>query len=763
MSYFLFAVTLLLSSTLLFLVQPMVGKMLLPVLGGSPAVWNTSMVFFQAMLLLGYLYAHASTRWLGSKRQSFLHIFVMIGALIVLPISVGSPQDQATLSSPAGWLLITLLLSVGWPFFVISTSAPLLQTWFSKTNHPHAADPYHLYAASNAGSVLALLTYPFFVEPHVGLLNQTKLWAVGYLVFIVFVTLCAVMMRRTWKSEDATASANEAAHQQAQTHTPLQWSRRARWVLWGFVPSSMMLGLTTFITTDIAPIPLLWIAPLALYMGTFILVFARRKILPLHWMLRIFPVALLTLGAMFIFDITSPLGTVTILHFVIFFIISMVFHGLLAEDRPEAYHLTEFFLWMSVGGVVGGSFNALLAPLLFDRLLEYPLIILISVLSLPTRTFADRYVRFILVAALPALAVFVAAENGYFQTWDNLEVILFYSITITSAVALFAFLSYEKTDPRIIQGLLAILATVGVWTANKPSSFELFAGRSFYGVHTVLQEYDKSYNYLINGKTTHGAQSLDPEFRRVPISYYHLEGPLGQVFEQLSKRSERAPIAAVGLGTGVVAAYTLPDQVMDFYEIDPGIVEVAKNPDYFTYLQDCLGTCNVILGDGRLQLDQAPDHHYELIILDAYSSTAIPIHLMTREAVEIYLKKLDKNGILAFHISNTYLDLEPALTRLADELGLVAFNQDHYPDETNYTLDINTSSWLIMARDKKTLGELAFDPRWEEYLPDPDVAVWTDDYSNILQAYRGSFDIFSWLSSWRNSDITFEQSFDDQE
>lgn len=758
MSYFLFAVTLLISSTLLFLVQPMVAKMLLPILGGSPAVWNTSMVFFQAMLLLGYFYAHATTRWLGSKRQSIAHMFVMLGALLVLPIAVSPPQDQAVLESPVGWLLLALLLSVGWPFFVISTSAPLLQTWFSNTDHPHADDPYHLYAASNIGSVVALLTYPFLIEPYIGLLNQTKLWAAAYLLLVVFVGLCAVLMRRNWKQASTTAQPT------VLSHSPLSWSRRGRWILWGFVPSSMMLGLTTFITTDIAPIPLLWIAPLALYLMTFVLVFARRKILPMQWIMRLFPIALIGLGALFIFGFTRPLWAVATFHFAAFFIISMVFHGLLAEDRPVTFHLTEFFLWMSVGGVLGGAFNAMLAPMVFDRLLEYPLIMLIAVLSLPISLFADRYVRLILAATIPAIAVFVISQNYTLDEWATFELIILFGAVAVLGVALFAYVSNEKSDLRVLRAILIILALAGVWTANTPEENELFAGRSFYGVHTVKQDSNKHYHSLVNGTTSHGTQSLDPEFRRVPIDYYNLEGPLGQVFELLSKRNQRFPIAAVGLGTGVVAAYTLPGQEMDFYEIDPEIARVARNPEYFTYLQDCKGRCDIILGDGRLQIERAPQQRYELIILDAYSSTAIPIHLMTLEAVEIYLNKLQPDGILAFHISNNYLNLEPALTRLAERLELVSISQFYQPDPNSFGLLTNQSFWLIMARDAQTLGPLINDKRWEKNSPKPQIAVWTDDYSNILQAFQdGRFSPAQLFSPRRNIDTAQESSRDDQE
>jgi hypothetical protein len=726
MIYLLYALTLFVSSSLLFLVQPMVGKMLLPVLGGSPAVWNTCMVFFQAVLLLGYLYAHATTRWLGSRRQAPVHLAVMAIGLLFLPIGMASPGGEV-LESPALWLVGALLVAVGWPFFVISTSAPLLQKWFSNTNHPHAADPYHLYAASNVGSVLALIAYPLVVEPRLGLKAQTIAWAILYVVLIALIALCATVL---WRAREQAPAAQTAARRQA---APLDWARRGRWVLWSFIPSSMMLGATTFITTDVAPIPLLWIVPLTIYLVSFIIVFARHQILRVKHTMVLFPLALVALGVVLFWDVRDPLGVITGIHFAALFIFALLFHGLVAEDRPETDYLTEFFLWISVGGVLGGTFNALLAPLVFDRLLEYPLIVLMAALTVPAAQYARLSVRLALGVALTGGALYIGWWYDLHEGIEGTQQILSLLLLILS-VALPITVAFWR--PQSLPASLAFLSCFGLYIFAQPSPNTLHLERSFFAVHEVAVSRSGDYHFLYNGTTQHGVQSRVEPYDRVPMSYYYLTGPLGQVFEELSKRERRHAVAAVGMGTGAVAAYTRPGQTMTFYEIDAAVVRIAKNPDYFSYLTNCEGTCEVVLGDGRLQLAQAPAKRYELIILDAYSSTAIPFHLLTKEAVEMYLDKLTDDGIIAFHISNRHLDLEPALTSLAQHMGLVSRYQDFRSNNDEYNAYVDGSDWLLMARSTRAFGPLAFDDRWVEFGPSEGVRIWTDDYAAIIQAYR---------------------------
>lgn len=725
MHYLFFALTLLVSSSMLFVVQPMVAKMIQPVLGGSPAVWNTSMVFFQAMLLLGYLYAHLSTRWLGVRRQSLIHLFIMGAGLLFLPVLFDAPADPAAIASPSLWLLTALILGVGWPFFVISTSAPLLQKWFSTMDHPRAGDPYHLYAASNVGSFLALLSYPFFIEPRFGLAAQSTIWMAAYLILFSFVAICAALL---WKS--SPRGEGPAPAQPPAANLPLSWLRRIKWVIWAVLPSSMMLAVTTFITTDVAPVPLLWIPPLAIYLFSFILVFSRKNPIPSRFWSLLFAPALIALAYLFFTDISNPLWLVTAVHFGAFFVFSMVFHGFLADDRPHTADLTEFYLWMSVGGVLGGAFIALAAPLLFDRLLEYPLLLVLAALATPAILYKGPWTRAVLAfsAVAAGTAIIVLRITDGDGLWGTL---------IVAAVVLIC-LGAARFAPNRLPSVLAAVALSLFVIEALPGPREIHAERSFFAHHHIRISPDGEFHILSHGTTVHGSQARSPEFRHIPRSYYHPSGPLGDVFEVLGQRSRSLPIAAVGLGTGAIAAYAVEGQDLDIFEIDASVERIARNPDFFTYLEDCAGHCEVILGDGRLQMAQAEDHRYGLIVLDAYTSSAIPVHLLTRQALILYLEKLHPQGILAFHISNRHLDLELPLARLAEELGLAARIRTHYVEEEDplYHQYVDSSQWLVMARRTEAFGALVDDEEWEEPEISADVRIWTDDYANVLGTYR---------------------------
>ena len=731
MHYLLYAVTLLISSSLLFIVQPMVAKMIQPVLGGTPAVWNTSMVFFQALLLGGYLYAHLSTRWLGSRRQAVFHLIVMVVGLAFLPVAFTSPSDPAGLSSPTIWLLGTLLIGVGWPFFVISTSAPLLQKWFSTIDHPRAADPYHLYAASNVGSVLALLAYPFIIEPRIGLLAQSILWTVAYLILVASVAICAVIL---WKSPPP-ADEKESAEAPPASRIPLTLGRRGRWVLWAFIPSSMMLAITTFITTDIAPVPLLWIPPLAVYLLSFILVFARRTIIPSTLWWSLFPVALITMMLLFLTHPPLPLWAETSLHFAAFLIFCMVFHGHLAADRPHTDSLTEFYLWMSLGGVLGGAFTALAAPVLFDQLLEYPLLLVIAAIFFSPAHYMRRMVRWPLLLSLIIGGAYTAYVF-YPGTSDplSLQMAAIVSVVLTIIVAILLV----RYVPRHLNILLTAIAALVCIFFALPDENDLYQERSFFAVHNVAVDHSGIFHTLYHGTTSHGVQGRTEELQNVPLSYYYPLGPLGDVFEVIDRRQAAQSIALVGLGTGSITAYSRENRLWDIFEIDPAVERIARNPELFTYLKQCAENCRVTLGDGRLQLEAAEDDRYELIILDAYTSSAIPVHLLTREAIQIYLDKLRPEGIIAFHISNRHLTLEPALTQAANELGLITRVRIDQMEEDNpyYDLRANSSEWLIMSRSESAIRELAFDPQWMEFSPQDHIRTWTDDYANVLETFH---------------------------
>ena len=744
----IYALAIFMSALLLFIVEPLFARMILPLLGGSPSVWNTAVVFYQAMLLFGYIYAHAATRWLGVRRQAALHIVLLLLPLLVLPIGIPAGWIPPTQTNPAAWLLALLLVAVGLPFFVVSASSPLLQTWFASTRHRAAADPYFLYAASNVGSMLALLAYPLLIEPSLGLREQSWIWTGGYVLLAVLLGACALLVRRVPAADSA-----QPAIAALVAGARLSLRRRMRWALLAFVPSSLMLSVTTYLSTSIAPIPLLWIIPLALYLLTFILVFMGRPILPHTLMLRALPIVILPLIVTLAAQATQPISLLIGLHLVVFFVAAMVCHGAIARDRPAPAHLTEFYLWMSVGGVLGGLFNALLAPLLFTTVVEYPLVLVLACLLLESdaqagaakRSSADQAARDIrrsplvarrwlldlglpiAIGALVAGAILGARMIGA----SNSPAVYGLLFGVPSLICF----SFSRRPLRFGLAIGAILLASTLYTSDQGQV--LHAERSFFGLHRVLLDATGRFHTLAHGSTRHGMQNLDPVLRDQPLTYYTRTGPIGQVLADLSARRAGARVAVIGLGAGSLACYKQPDQQWTFYEIDPSVVRIARNPQYFTYLQDCAPDSDILLGDARLSLVSAPDRVYDLIVLDAYSSDSIPVHLLTREALVLYERQLAPGGVLAFHISNLYLDLKPALGNLAADAGMAGIVRDDLVlDAEQQASGKSASQWAIMGRLASDLGALASDPRWQPLATQPGTPVWTDDYSSILSVFR---------------------------
>ncbi|MBM4272978.1 MAG: hypothetical protein FJ134_00720 [Deltaproteobacteria bacterium] len=725
-----YALTLLVSAFLLFLVQPMFAKMVLPLLGGTPAVWNTCMVFYQGALLAGYAYAHGAPSRLGVRRQAVLHLGLLsLAATLALPIGVAPGWTPPTGANPVPWLLLLLLVSVGFPFFVVSATAPLLQKWFAHTSHAAAPDPYFLYGASNLGSMLALLCYPLVVEPFLSLRQQAWAWGGGYLALTVFIGGCAVMLWRfPTEIPPAAARVNLNPHGDAGSG-PLTWGRKARWVLLSLVPSSLLLGVTTYISTDIAAAPLLWVIPLALYLLTFVLVCARKPPLSHDFMVRLEPLGLATLVLLFLLQMETGTWPLIFLHLMAFFLIAMVCHGELMQLRPAASHLTEFYLWISVGGVLGGMFNALAAPLLFRSLAEYPLMVAAACFLRPGSWGGKQPVRlldFLLVLAQGALVA------GALRAPVVMDSSLLRAGIIALLAGLIAWFSHRFRDRPLGFGLgMGALLLASAMSLNSGSI--LYASRNFFGVLQVKLDENGSYYLLTHGTTLHGAQSLDPALYREPLTYYHPTGPLGQVFAAFSPKLAQGRIAVIGLGTGSIAGYGRPGQHFTFYEIDPGVVKIARDSRYFTFLEDCPAEVEVILGDGRLAL-QHSDASYDLIILDAFSSDAIPVHLITREALRVYLSKLQDGGILACHITNRYLDLIPVFGSLARDAGLAGIVRQDFPLIENSPRK-SPSLWAVLARQPADLALLAADSRWRP-LDNSANVLWTDDFSNILAVFK---------------------------
>ncbi len=727
----LYALTICTSAALLFLVQPMFARMALPLLGGSPAVWNTAMVFFQSALLAGYAYAHGGAARLGVRRQAWLHLVVLLLPLAVLPIAIPGGWSPPTSGNPSWWLLGLMTVAVGLPFFAVSATSPLLQQWFAATGHRQAGDPYFLYAASNIGSMVALLSYPLFVEPHFHLAQQSHYWTWGYGLLVLLIAGCAAWLWRPGNGGAARVAGASAAI--PRTSEKLTMQRRLHWVLLAFVPSSLMLGVTTYLSSDIAVVPLLWVIPLAIYLLSFILVFARREIIPRMLLTRAFPILLVALVMLFNMQAAEPIAGLMLLHLGTFFVAAMLCHGRLAADRPSAAHLTQFYLWMSVGGVLGGMFNALVAPMIFDSIAEYPLVLMLAcVAGLRAEGAAavpapvkDWVWPVVLGAAATALVMLV--QGSRFRTDAAITGLLF---GIPALVCYF----FSRRPLRFALGIGAILLAGSFFQREKGTL--LYAERSFFGVTRVMLDPTGRYHLLIHGLTLHGRQSLDPARRDEPLTYYSRSGPAGEVLA-LYGREARERIGAVGLGSGSLASYAQPGQSWIYYEIDPVVLKLAGDPRYFTFLHDSAAPPRVVLGDARLSLVAEPDAGFDLLLLDAFSSDAIPVHLVTREALALYLRKLAPGGRLAFHISNLHLDLEPVFANLARDAGLACLLRDDTvisPEE--YAAGKSPSVWLVMARTPEDLAKLARDSRWQPARGNDRQAVWTDDYSSLLSVFR---------------------------
>jgi spermidine synthase len=736
-----YSLTVFFSAILLFALQPLFSRMVLPLLGGAPSVWNTSLVFYQATLLAGYVYAHASTRILGVRRQAFVHVLLLVSPLLVLPIQIPPTWTPPTEGSPVPWLLALLSTTVGLPFFAVSTTAPLLQRWFAVTGHPSAGDPYFLYAASNAGSFLALLSYPLIVEPLLPLTLQAHWWTFGYVVFAVLVTASALAVVRSSTHADAGAAVV------IEPTTTRDWLvRRGRWLALSLIPSSLMLAVTSHISINVAAIPLLWIVPLSLYLLTFVLVFARRP--PPHRLfLRMLPITALTVTFTFAFKATEPLGFMIALHLVMLFVASMVCHGELARDRPSPRGLTEFYLWMAAGGVLGGAFNALIAPLVFRSVVEYPLIVVATLLIAPLGKLKDA-------ASVASNWGAVRAVSGRLGSARLLDVVLPVAIGALSIALVFG-LSDTMLTPRTkyliafgLPGLLAfgfsrrplrfalamgIIIIVSARYGQSPGRI-LHSERTFFGIHRVSVDENETYRQMLHGRTMHGRQSLDPARRTEPIGYFSTSGPAGQILQSIRDRRP-ARIAVIGLGSGTLAAHAVQGESWTFFEIDPAVERIARDSLWFTYLADSPGTIQVVLGDGRRSL-AATTARYDLIVVDAYSSEAIPLHLLSREALRLYLARLAPRGLLALHISNEHFDLVPVVAALARDGGLahrIRPADKSGPEE--FVHGNAPSEWAVIAREPGDLGHLATDPRWTE-APQTDGIVWTDDHSDVLAALR---------------------------
>jgi hypothetical protein len=729
-----------LSALLLFSVQPMFTRMVLPRLGGSPSVWSVAMVFFQTMLLAGYAYAHFLTRLRQRYAPVAIHLGVLGASMLALPLAIaerwGNPPNTAT--APF-WLLGLFAVSIGLPFFALAANNPLLQAWFARTSHKDAHDPYFLYAASNIGSFLALLTYPLVFEPVFTLRLQSSLWSGGFLVIFVLIAACGILMLRT------PARARPSQPNAATAPKP-GWLAIGRWIFISAVPSGLLVAVTAYISTDIAAAPLLWVIPLSLYLLTCVLVFQRRSLIPHKKMLLLQPIAIAGIVLLFFYTTWIPLLDSLIAHLVAFFVIAMACHGELARTRPDAEHLTTFYVSLAFGGMLGGLFAGLVAPYAFSWVAEYPIL---AVLAILCRPFDQEIWR-----PLDRCLWWMAPSH-----WPQFNVVFWPAAGVVAVAFLFSDVGFAEDSDRLKYSIFALVAiSVFLWRDPPKSAFTVALAlaliwlcptneanretlRSFFGVHKVYESDDGRFRILKHGSTIHGAQMLETEDgdpvtgRPTPITYYHDKSPMKQVIEALRAR-KGAPlsVAVIGLGSGTLSCHIEAGENWRFFEIDPTVITIARDPNRFSFLSSCAPNVPIVLGDARLTFAAEPDQSYDLIIMDAYSSDAIPVHLATAEAMAIYRSKLAPHGVVMMHISNRHLELRSVVVGIAAANKLKTWTWDRQNEDYDDGEFVFSSDVAISAESADDIGELANSESWTLTEPNPAVRTWTDDYSNVAGA-----------------------------
>lgn len=741
----LFTATTFLSAFLLFAIQPLFAKMVLPVLGGSPSVWTVALCFFQAALLVGYCYAHLLMRLVPVVWTGLVHICVALLALFVLPIGLPEGWTEPPPGEPYLWQLVLFTLAVGLPFAAVAANAPLLQAWFARTGHPHARDPYFLYAASNLGSLIALLSYPFVLEPEFGVTALSQYWAFIFVGLFVSIAVCSSIMRKSVLRGDAFAAPRKPVPDEPALEVATLRDRFG-WVGLALVPAALLTAFTTHLATDIASAPLLWVLPLALYLLTFVLAFRDTAIIPMRVLLaaHLVAVAIAVLELSQVkhesWALTSAAGVA------VFFISALVAHRTLYNMRPRARDITEFYLWMSLGGVLGGLFAALIAPKLFSEVFEYPLLIALTMACRP-RVFSRSdwsWRELIWLCGIVAVGLTLVLEGPQwvaelglqFGAWGFTP-----ALTLLFAIVMLVFWVYPAR--QLMAALLMFLAVVMLPSAVRRANAE----RSYFGVYRVTQSEEGDYNVLQHGTTLHGSQRIRNEEGELiadttPGTYYYPGSPIEKsiriVQDTLHLKGEKGRIGIVGLGAGSLACYSKKGERWRFYEIDIVVVDIAVKSNHFTFLVNCQPKADIVVGDGRITIAKEPDGSFDLLLVDAFSSDAVPVHLMTAEALKLYAHKLKDGGILVLHISNRYLDLdsvlEATLPLVAELKGLII--SDPASGGTYAQL---SSTIAVFAKDEFALDPFRAVPGAQDFKKGR-LHPWTDDSSDIL----GPF-----LSRWR--------------
>jgi len=722
----LFVATILTGSFLLFVVQPMVARMALPRLGGAPNVWNSAMLVYQALLLGGYAYAHLLSRW-PVRRQATIHLVLLALAAITLPIHLADLAAPAQ-GREALWVPLLFAVSIGPVFFLVSAQAPLMQRWYSA--HPQAGEPWALYAASNLGSFAGLIAYPLVFEPLLPVRFQAWSWSAGYGLLIM---LIAATAWTRWRSPAPTEAA-PVARVGEEPRKAIGWRRIVAWLVLAAVPSGLMLSTTTHLTTDIFAMPLLWVIPLGLYLLSFVPAFADRRPLA-NAISRSTPILLLLAGGMAMSSRSSGSISLALASVVLLFTVAVTLHARMYDLRPEPSRLTLFYLTMSAGGALGGLFTALFAPLWFDWVWEHPLLIVAAALLLPQRPLLGWMKLGGLSRDMASVAVAVLVLFAGFLAWLMLKL----DPKDDALLVLVLALGLAFCGVLVIGRRWAFIAILGLTMLGRggyetiETSLSGARSRSYFGIYTVRNYPAENQRMLAHGTTLHGMQFTDSR-RLQPTTYY---GPTSGVGIAMAKAPElfgsAARIGVVGLGTGTLACWLRPGERWTFFEIDAAVLALSR-ARRFTFLPDCAPDAAVRLGDARLELAKDPPGSYDVLAIDAFSSDAIPLHLLTAEALDVYGRALSDDGYLLIHISNRYFELEPQLSASIAKAGWTARVLSDYADRKQ---GLSASVWVAVARDEARLAQLTAGRKdWKPLLSDPATRPWTDDHASILPAVR---------------------------
>jgi SAM-dependent methyltransferase len=731
-SHYLFLLTILIGSFLLFLVQPMVARMALPRLGGAPSVWNSAMLVYQALLLCGYAYAHRLSRE-TPRKQAMIHLALLLVAAFWLPIGLAGFNPPAN-GSPIFWVPWLLVASIGPLFFVVAAQAPLMQRWYALTGNQ--GDPYALYAASNIGSFTGLIAYPLLVEPFMPMIAQSWLWSGIYMVLVLAIAACAWQL---WISRDA-ALVQRVTDSDEPT---IGWRRRLYWIILAAVPSGLMLSTTSHLTTDLMAMPLLWVIPLGLYLLSFSVAFADNQ-RPAYWIGKVAPVVLLVTGAVVFMvwgkaAINGLAASLTLL-----FVVAVALHNEMFRTRPDPSQLTGFYLMMSLGGVIGGFFCAIVAPLIFDWTWEHPVLILLAAALIPQTqlfevgeedVFGARGLKFLMLA-IALIAVAVGIYSGVEMPLDPepakmvlLGIIILLGIIVTGQRVAFA----------LVVG--ALMFANGGWH-NMKQTLDGSRMRSYFGTYTVSTSDNNAVRWLSHGTTMHGMQMLNQPTK--PVSYYPTTSGVGIAMNKAEALyGPDASIGVVGLGTGTLACYRKPSQYWQFFEIDPLVIEIAREKKIFSFIERCAPNVPITLGDARLTLADVPKGKFDILALDAFSSDSIPLHLLTKEAFATYRRALKPDGLLLVHISNRYINLNPVVAAEAKNSGWAAALRHDSPTETLMGQGSRASQWIALSPDATKLKQLTgtvgekkaryYDADgWIELDSPKGTRPWTDDYASVL-------------------------------